>query len=1267
MNMLTRLLGPGTSRGLRSVTHTPLAEYEDLHVDSATITPHPANRDEIHHLAYRLRVRDHGETTWTTRVKVVRFLRIVRMPVDTSIRRRSSEYDDQRDLVRALWMQKIHYVCVLGDTGPAGHGVLHLMGVQGVGETLQEAQVQADRHYAALSSQLTGTYPQIRFRPLRPPEADWLLHTQQQWSHVLPIRGIPMPRRDAGQDLRTAVTSTTPATPEIEEGVEELIRGMLGGPGYLLVLMASPVTLGQITDRLSAAAEQLSTVASQVHGQRSISAGVGLPMMFSTATGDAHGTGHSFGVNDGASDSQSSTQGTSRTATDGVSESTGHTTGTTRTDGVGTTDTQGAQRGWNHTEGLSGGLNTTQGTSSQDTQGISQGTSVGLNDGANYGINQSSGENRQISVGKSGGISGGTSDTISLGTNDSRGENFSRGISGSETRGENWSEGTGRSAGSSMSATHGENSGRNLGGSLGVTVNTSSGTSDQIGYTAQHGASSSTNLGGNHGITASQSQAEGTTNAHGVNSGYAGGISRSANLGWNTTGTEGTSHQIGTTVGRTQGVSTGASLTGTDSTSLGSTNSVGGNRGWSEGVGENSGIQQSTANSRTHSLAQQESVSQQNGRTRSMADGVTDSLGHSLGETYGRSDGLSQSFARNSQVAGSLSFVPTLGMGASRQTVDAMADQVAKILTAQVNRLALGHEEGMWLSQGYMLVPDADTAASAAGLLTSSFWAPGQKTPVPQPFCVAGNLTPPQSEHLIEHARVFSPCAHADLRAEVMEPYYYATALLSHEVAVLTTPPRIDVPGIAAAAAMRVPNLVYPQTGDTEIHLGHVVDTQRAVVSTERFGLTVTDEHNGLLHPLITGSTGRGKTETGIRLAHEWLHTTQTLRGIDRDTGLPAPQQVPRGVLALDRKSDWRRLYHSLPAEARHRFRFYDLSRERPADYRPTTGIPNPYLRYNLLRIPPGVAPNTYRDAICDTMAKVGQLGHRGRGILWQALNALWSAPRPDPARGDTATVYERPELSRFVGMADMADWIDKHLESISRRATTSKDLITGYNVIQNRLQFFHRGVFGAGIFLPDPPGAPTSETLEIAELVGHGDCVIFEAAHLDAQMGAFVLAAVFTAVFAYARDNPGRLSETLVVLEEANDYLPNERDSDVSGVQQTVFDQCLSMGRSLSLALMLVVQSPENLSQQAINCAGLVAVHSADSYESKQRVMAKLGKDGRYDHRDLQQFLSEIPTGWAVIKRRPTRDWIDGAPVLVAIDAVDFPRPTDADLGLLG
>ncbi|MBP2477672.1 hypothetical protein JOF53_006544 [Crossiella equi] len=1251
----------------RTVEAEPLAEFADLEVAAASLVPHPQRAEEIQYLDYRLRVRDHGEQAWRPLNKAVRLLRITRMPVEVGVRRRSSEYDDQRDLVRALWMQSISYVCVLADTGPAGLGVLHLMGVQGVGDTVEEARAQADRHYAALSAQLTGTYPQIRFRGLHAPEAQWVLGAQQQWSHVLPIRGIPMPRRDAGQDLRGPVTSTTPATPEIEEGVEELIRGMLGGRGYLLVLMANPVSLGQITDRLAAAAEQLSIVASQVHGQRSISAGVGMPMMFSTATGDSTGTGHSFGVNDGSTDSDTTTRGSSATVTDGTSQSLTTTTGQTRTDGIGTTDTHGTQQGWSHNQGLTGGASSTDGTSRQDSSGISHGASTGTTTSDAASLTSGSGHTVQGSHGTSGGVSAGTSDTTSLGTSDTRGENFSRSVSGSENRGTSWSENSSRSASSGMSVGHGESSGRSLGGSLGVTIGTQSGSSDHVAYQAQHGASSGTSLGGNQGYSVTEGEAEGRSSSQGITASHAAGINHSANRGWNTGYSEAVNQQSSGTIGRTQGSTNGLSLTGTESTSLGATNSTGTNRGWSEGLVENSGLQQSTAASRTHSVAQQESVSQQSGRSQSLAQGVTDGVGRTLGETYGRSDALSTSAARNSQIGGSLSFVPTLGLGASRQTLDAMADQVTKLLTAQVNRLSLGHEEGMWLSQGYMLVPDADTAAAAAGLLTSSFWAPGEKIPVVQPFCVAAHLDDEQAAHLVEHARAFSPCVHADLRPEVMEPYYYATALLSHEVAVLTTPPRIDVPGITAAAAMKLPVLAFPQTGPTEIHLGQVVDTQRAVVSDVPFGLVVNDGHNGLLHPLVTGSTGRGKTETGIRLAHEWLHTTQTLRAIDPDTGLPAGRQVPRGVLALDRKADWRRLRSSFAPGEQDRFRFYDLSRERPPGYQAPPGVPDPYLRYNLLRIPPGVAANTYRDAVCDTMAKVGQLGLRGRGILWQALDALWSTPRPDPERGDSATVYQRPQLSRFVGMADMADWIDSHLEAISRRSTTSKDLVTGYNVVQNRLQQFRRTVFGAKIFLPDPVGSTVSETLEISELVGRGDCVVLEAAHLDAQMGAFTLGVIFTAVFAYARDNPGRLSETMVVLEEANDYLPHERSTDVSGVTQTVFDQCLSMGRSLRLSLMLLVQSPETLSQQAINCVGFLAVHSADSPDAKQRIMAKLGKDGRYDHRDINQFLSEIITGWALVKRRPTRDWIDGSPVLVAVDAVDFPLPLDAELGLLG
>ncbi|MBB4677236.1 serine-rich protein [Crossiella cryophila] len=1244
-----------------------LAEFPDMQLHSADAVPDRGDPNAIHYLDYRLSVCDHGDPDWQPLIKSVRFLRIVRMPVlNPMLRKRANEYDDQRDLVRALWSQQIHYVCVLGDTGTEGHGVLNLMGVQGVGATHAEARAQADQHFAALSAQLVGAYPQIRFRALTPPEAEWLLHKQQQWSHVLPIRGIPMPRRDVGEDLRMPLAGTHESGGEFEEGIEELIRGLLGGPGYLLVLMASPVSLDQITSRLSSAAEQLSTVASQVHGQRSISAGVGLPMMFSTATGDAYGNAHSFGVNSGSTDSLSATQGTTASTTAGVSEAVTNTRGTTHTEGTGLTDTRGTSEGTTLSKGLSGGQSDTQGVSTQQSQGTTRGVSTGTSDQLSHSQSNTIGQSQQHSVGSTGSLTGTRSDSTSVGTNDSYGESTGHTIGTAESRSRNWAEGTSQQTGSSTTAAHGENSSRSLGGSLIASVGTNSGTSDTISHAANQSHGTSTALGGSQGVTASESQNRGTSTSHGTNTSYTGGNSLAASQGWNTGVSEGTSQQIGNTVGRTQGTTTGQSLSTSDTTSAGQSATTGTNRGWSEGVGQNTGTQQSTAASRTHSVANQESTSHQAGRNHSIANGTSDSQGRSLGDTYGRSDALSASAARNSQVAGSLSFVPTLGMGASRQTLDAMADQVSKIYTAQLHRLALGLEEGMWLSQGYMLVPDAATAAAAAGLLTSSFWGTGKKTPVPQPFCVSTTLTTTQTDHLIEHARAFSPCAHADRRPQVIEPHYYGTALLSNEVAVLSTPPRIDVPGIVAASATRLPTLVFPQARNGPIHLGHVVDTQRAVVSREKFSLLVDDVHNDLLHPLITGSTGRGKTETGLRLAHEWLQTTQSIRDIEATTGLPTHRQVPRGVLALDRKSDWRRLAHSLPPEQTGRFRFYDLSSEPPPGHRPPITGTGPYLRYNLLRIPPGVRPNVYRDAICDTMAKVGSLGPRGRGILWQALHTLWSTARPDPERGDTATVYERPALSRFVGMVDLAEWVDAHLEAISRRATTSKELVTGYNVIQNRLQFFHRDVYGSGIYLPDPPGSATSATIEVSDLMGRGDCVVLEAAHLDAQSGALVLAAVFTAAFAYARDNIGKLSETLVVLEEANDYLPDARDQqDVSGVTQTVFDQTLSMGRSLRLALMLVVQSPEKLSQQAINCAGLVAVHSADSYESKQRMMAKLGKDGRYDHRDLSQFLSEIPTGWAVIKPRPTRDWIDGAPVLIAIDPVDFSQPSDAELGL--
>src|SRR5438093_12550951 len=108
MSILTRLVGNHVSGGVRTAPDTPLVEFTDLRVHSAGIVPNPADPREIRYLDYRLSVREYGDPYWTPKAKAVRFLRITRMPVtDPAKRKRTNEYDDQRDLVRALWMQRI--------------------------------------------------------------------------------------------------------------------------------------------------------------------------------------------------------------------------------------------------------------------------------------------------------------------------------------------------------------------------------------------------------------------------------------------------------------------------------------------------------------------------------------------------------------------------------------------------------------------------------------------------------------------------------------------------------------------------------------------------------------------------------------------------------------------------------------------------------------------------------------------------------------------------------------------------------------------------------------------------------------------------------------------------------------------------------------------------------------------------------------------------------------------------------------------------------
>ena len=57
------------------------------------------------------------------------------------------------------------------------------------------------------------------------------------------------------------------------------------------------------------------------------------------------------------------------------------------------------------------------------------------------------------------------------------------------------------------------------------------------------------------------------------------------------------------------------------------------------------------------------------------------------------------------------------------------------------------------------------------------------------------------------------------------------------------------------------------------------------------------------------------------------------------------------------------------------------------------------------------------------------------------------------------------------------------------------------------------------------------------------------------------------------------------------------------------------------------------------------------------------LGKDARYDDRDVAKWFPRCPTGWFIAKTSRTFDFKDSDPILVQIAMLNLAPPSDQEL----
>lgn len=768
----------------------------------------------------------------------------------------------QEGVIEGHYQNQINFIQIFANIiKPKRLGLIFAYGVQGVSSnSIDEARHFADVQMEALERTLTGTFRTLEYIDLTAEDAQWIYQKLGTMSDMRVIRGVPGAKKSQGRIQTT--TFFTEQGEDAQEQSEEFLIGM-DKYEYLYVLTATSVDMDVISRWKEQNLKEATYWASLKQGQKSMTFGLSMPMVYAANIGASEGwgsnTGENFGENWGTNQSHSVGSNES------FSESTSQSSSFSSSSSV------------SSSEGYNVGENVGQ------SAGNSYGENIGYNEGVNIGENSSVGSNSSVSSGTS--SSEGFSESVNWGSSD--GTSHSTGSSHSTSSGSSW--GSGGSSGSSWGANGGssDSSGWNGGVSLGpVNGGVNGSHSTNSGWSTGGSSSSSWSSGGSSGVSDSTSVSNGTS--HGTSQGI--GMGHSVSNGVSNSVSNGLSQSQGNSFGQSYGNSYGQS----NSANVGT--SIGASQGNSWGTSTSSGYSQSVSNS----------VSQ----GHSVGTSVSDSVGSSQGYSRGQSIGNSISGGKSTGSSSSMGLGPSLSFGKSFAWEDREVAHILDLLTYSANRIiTASNGGGMWFTDIYVAT-DSEAAASAATSLAMTAW--HDKNTLTSPLQVY-KPSDEEKEYLFKHLMCFSPSTRREGVPGEFESYKYSTLLLAGDLAAYTHPPRANIGGIQAAID-DPPILTIPgDRQDGEIFLGYVADVEkydkdRGYKSEFKYSLRNDELH----HAYISGASRSGKTVAARRLVAEaYAHCRR------------GEQQKRLRFLIMDPKQDWRALAKVIPSD---HFRFYSLS-----------------------------------------------------------------------------------------------------------------------------------------------------------------------------------------------------------------------------------------------------------------------------------------------------------------------------------------------------
>lgn len=934
--------------------------------------------------------------------------------------------------------------------------------------------------------------------------------------------------------------------------------------------------------------------------------GVGIGTSGTVSAGESQGLSASYsenvGMSVGASSGLSAGYGGSigQGESIGASQSFGHTLGQSFGSGGGTS----VGSGTSISEGISwsNGTSISQGTSSSVGGGFSTGISESQGISQSSGVSQSWGQSLSQGVSESFGTTTSSGTSMSAGTSTSYGTSISNGVSNSYGTGISYgesvsegysaSQGVSNSTGTSFGTSYSEGIGFSNGYSSGVSngVSSSTGTSQSLGSSLSYGVSDS--VGVSYGTSASQSAGV----SEGVSIGS--GISKSDSYG--TSVSDGISQSVGVTSSIGTSVSDGESVSKGISSGVGKSVSDGVSVGMSEGVSK----------STTDSIGISEGVSKSEGVTQSTSNGTTTSETQSLAMAAGKS--TTQSLGSSSSMA----LGPSIGYSKSSQWYDENKANIVEILDEQRNRLMSAIKQGAFYVDIYILTSDEESKKAASVLAKGAFY--GDVFPSPVQIV---EPDPVWAEHLMMHASVFSACTAVEDSVDLMEGYKFSTILLPEEISAYSHPPRFEG-GDMSTIFEAIPYFHLPGKMEGNAFLGHCVSTETGLVTKIEYMLS----KKVLMHTLIVGSSGSGKTVTSLRFISELVN----------NMGL--------GATILDWKDDWRSLMYVIPEE---KFHFYSLG---------TTPVNR--LNFNALAIPKGVDVDLWIDSVVESFVLGFGLGQRGYEIMWRNLGRLYSK----------SGAWKDTEKSQNLTLLDLYNEIDGEIKAKGANKQAGFGDVEAYNRVLSRMGYFTNEDSRLYSMFGNPENA-----VPVADLCIPGHVVVLEAQGLKGPQKSFLLGLISAGIFQVARvlepNGKKRYSEYehMIVFEEAHQVVKGTDtaggDSGTGVTEESTYEVMWNEARSAGLYMVALAQMPTHLPTSVLANTRIYIAHQLGADEDIDFIARRLLRDPKLDHKDFARFFEKVPLGYAVVQTRRVAKHYDAEPVLTKIAMIEAPRPSDDQL----